>query len=77
MQNYTYMYIHIVFTHTHTHTPEYVPCPVFECENSVQKIVQQPADLPSLSENMLSAATSFIKTTAGQLDMHMVALLLI
>ena len=43
---------------------EYVPCPVFECKNGQQQIVQQPADLTSLSENLLNAATSFIKSKA-------------
>ena len=41
---------------------EFVDCPVFEND----KIVQQPADLLTLTENYVSAASSFIKSNAGQ-----------
>ena len=40
---------------------ENVPCPLFE--NG--QIVQQPADLLTLTETYINAATSFIKTKAG------------
>ena len=42
-------------------TSEYTPCPVFEND----KIVQQPADLLTLTATYMNAATSFIKTKAG------------
>ena len=45
---------------------EYVPCPVYECKNGSAKIVQQPADLTSLSANLASAASSFIVHKAGE-----------
>ena len=50
---YTYMYVYAAM----------VDCPVFE--NDV--IVQQPADLLTLTEDYVSAASSFIKTNAGTL----------
>ena len=43
---------------------EFVPCPVYECKYSSAKIVQQPADLTTLSANLASAAVSFIKHKA-------------
>lgn len=45
-------------------TTEFVPCPVFECKGDYQKIVQQPADLTTLSANLAKAAVSFIKHKA-------------
>ena len=41
---------------------EWVDCPVFE--NG--KIVKQPANLLTLTEEYVSAATSFIKTNASE-----------
>ena len=43
---------------------EFVSCPVYECKYSSTKIVQQPADLTTLSANLASAAISFIKHKA-------------
>ena len=43
-----------------------VPCPLFQNE----KIVQQPADLLTLTENYVKAAESFIKTVAGILHIQ-------
>ena len=39
---------------------------MYECKNGSAKIVQQPADLTSLSANLASAATSFIIHKAGE-----------
>ncbi len=57
----------------HTHTPpvhaytgiEYVPCPVYECKEGKQEIVQQPADLTTLSANLAMAAANFVEKEAG------------
>lgn len=51
--------------HPQTHT-EYVPCPVYECKEDKQEIVQQPADLTTLSSNLALAAISFIQKQAGE-----------
>lgn len=44
---------------------EFVPCPVFECTRSRQRIVQQPADLTTLASYLLNKAVSFIQRNAG------------
>ena len=45
---------------------EYVPCPVYECKEGQQQIVQQPADLTSLSANLAMAAANFVEKQAGK-----------
>ena len=52
--NNVYIYIILWF-------PDETPCPVFNNTD----IVQQPADLLSLTATYINAATSFIKTKAG------------
>ena len=42
----------------------FVPCPLFENE----ELIQQPADLLKITATYMNAATSFIKTKAGELD---------
>ncbi|XP_064397200.1 arylsulfatase A-like [Halichondria panicea] len=46
-------------------SPEYVPCPVYECKDGKQEIVQQPADLTTLSANLAMAAANFVDKQAG------------
>ena len=62
----THLCIVLYFVCTFFLLKEYVPCPVYECKNGSAKIVQQPADLTSLSANLASAATSFIINKAGE-----------
>ncbi len=53
---------------SHSPTPpptEYVPCPVYECKDGKQEIVQQPADLTTLSANLAMAAANFVDKQAG------------
>lgn len=45
---------------------EYVPCPVYECKEGKQQIVQQPADLTTLSANLAMAAANFVEKQAGK-----------
>lgn len=45
---------------------EYVPCPVYESTYDEKKIIQQPADLTTLSANLANAAVSFIQQKASK-----------
>jgi len=54
------MHTHHTHTHSLTHS-DVVPCPLFEND----KIVQQPANLLTVTTNYANAATSFIRAKAG------------
>lgn len=45
-------------------TPEFVPCPIYESSRFRHQIVQQPANLVTLSSYLLDSAASFIRSTA-------------
>ena len=42
---------------------------MYECKEDKQEIVQQPADLTTLSANLAMAAVSYIQKQAGEVEL--------
>lgn len=46
--------------------PEYVSCPIFECNKFKQEIIQQPADLTTLAPHLLNSALGFVERSLSK-----------